>query len=266
MVRLFFILLMLLVAETVWAQDMFVVESNYYPKNDTVLVYKPKGYDSDSIKYSAVVLLHGYGGNYKQWSNITDLQRYADMYKMLIFCPDGFFESWYIDSPVDTTLKYESFFRNDFLPQMFNLYNIDSSEVFITGLSMGGHGALYLFMKNNEVFRAAGSMSGVLDLRFSSVANKSLSKLLGPKVSDNPNWEKYSLHYNIVTLKKIGKPIIVDCGSQDFLIKVNRRFATKCKNLGVEIVFSESDGKHNRDFWKRMLPNQLMYFHQFCKK
>lgn len=248
-----------------FAQESFVVKTHYYPKNDTVWLFKPTTYNLDSLKYPAVVLLHGYGGSFRQWSSISDLQHYADMYKMLIFCPDGFYESWYIDSPIDSTSKYESFFREDFLPTIFNNYNIDSNCVFITGLSMGGHGALYLFMKNHEIFRAAGSISGVLDLRFSSVANKSLTKILGPKIPDNQNWEKYSLHYNIVTLKEINKPLIVDCGKQDFLIKVNRRFATKCKNLGLNIVYSESDGKHDRDYWKRMLPNHLMYFHQFCK-
>ena len=141
----------------------------------------------------------------------------------------------------------------------------ENYPVNITGLSMGGHGALTLFMQNPERFRAAGSMSGVMHLRSSSVSG-SIAKKIGPKTQANSNWENYSVLYNVDKLAAAGKPIIVNCGAQDYLVKVNRDFAAKCKAQNVNIVYSESPGKHERDYWKLTLPGQLMYFRQFVNK
>ncbi|MCQ2973250.1 MAG: esterase family protein [Bacteroidales bacterium] len=248
-------------------QSLYVVNSHCKMPNDTVMVYTPNKYNNDSITtYPAVILLNGYGGNFRQWSKVSDLQLYADEYQMILICPDGFYDSWYIDSPIDTNSCYSTYFKQEILPSIFEQYRIDKNNLFITGLSMGGHGALYLFIQNSEYFAAVGSMSGVLDLKYSSVANTSLAKKIGPKQTDNPNWETYSVINQAIKLKEINKPIIINCGSEDFLIKVNRRFATKCKNLGINIVYAESPGKHDRIYWKLTLPSQLMFFRQFVQK
>jgi S-formylglutathione hydrolase FrmB len=216
-------------------------------------------------KYPAVILLHGYGGSYRQWGNISNLQKLSDEFQMILICPDGFKESWYIDSPIRPGLKYASFFREDFLPEVFKQLPADSSSLFITGLSMGGHGALYLFSENPEIFRAAGSISGVMDLRSSSVT-KSLTKVLGVKSDSNSNWDDFSAVNRIEKFKAAAKPLIVNCGSQDFLIDANRRFAKKCTDGEIRIFFMESPGKHNRDYWRVLLPEQLRFFRQFAVK
>ena len=248
------------------AQHYYVVNSRGVMPNDTVMAFVPKDYSVEcGRQFPAVILLNGFGGNYRQWSRVANLQLYADEYGMILICPDGFADSWYIDSPIDSTARYATFFREEILPSMFRHFNIDSCNLFITGLSMGGHGALTLFMQNPERFRAAGSMSGVMHLRSSSVSG-SIAKKIGPKTQANSNWESYSVLYNVDKLAAAGKPIIVNCGAQDYLVKVNRDFAAKCKAQNVNIVYSESPGKHERDYWKLTLPGQLMYFRQFVNK
>ena len=130
---------------------------------------------------------------------------------------------------------------------------------------MGGHGALRLYMENPDLFRAAGSMSGVMDLTASSVT-ASIAKHLGKKSADNKNWRLYSNLYNIDRLKAAGKPIIVNCGAQDFLIEANRKFAKACADAGVDIVYTESPGKHERSYWAMTLPDQLRFFNKFVNK
>lgn len=255
----------ILLAQIAAAQKQLVVSTKNWPASDTVNYYLPTDF-SIKEKYPAVILLHGYGGSHKQWGNICDLQKMADDYQMALICPDGFKESWYIDSPIKKEQRYATFFREDFLPAIKGRLPIDTASLFITGLSMGGHGALYLFLQNHAEFRAAGSISGVLDLRMSSVANTSLAKIIGPKTKQNSNWEKYSVIHSVDTFKLAMKPVIVNCGAQDFLIEVNRKFSRKCNDLGISIVYSESPGKHEREYWKRTLPEQLRYFRQFVGK
>ena len=92
-------------------------------------------------------------------------QKYADKYGFILICPDGLYDSWYINSPALRGSQYQDFFFFDLVPRMEKAFRVDKKNVFITGLSMGGHGALYLFSQNSSVFRAAGSLSGAVDLK-----------------------------------------------------------------------------------------------------
>jgi len=263
--KLFSLLICVLLTNCIFGQQRFVIQTkNYIPEYDTVEYYIPKT-SAEVKKFPAVILLHGYGGNYSQWGKICDLQQLSDNYKMVLICPDGFKESWYIDSPIRLRLKYATFFKQELLPEIFRKLPVDSSLMFITGLSMGGHGALYLFSLNSEVFRAAGSISGVVDLRASSVT-KSITKVLGVKSTQNDNWDKYSLINRIDILKQSGKPLIINCGSQDFLIEANRKFAKKCAEEKLDVCYMESPGKHNKDYWRLLLPEQLRFFRKFVGK
>lgn len=53
-------------------------------------------------------LLHGFGGSYTTWQNITDLRPLADARGMIVVCPDGA-NSWYWDSPLDPASQFETF-------------------------------------------------------------------------------------------------------------------------------------------------------------
>ena len=63
-------------------------------------------------------------------------------------------------------------------PTIKKKYRVEDEQIFITGIYSGGHGALNLFSKRPELFRAAGSSGGVLDLSVES-ANASLQNILG---------------------------------------------------------------------------------------
>ncbi|MBQ3655425.1 MAG: prolyl oligopeptidase family serine peptidase [Bacteroidales bacterium] len=258
-------IIMFLLSLSGFSQRQFVIKTqNYIPQFDTVNYYLPSA--SDSLKkFPAVILLHGYDGSFRQWGKICNLQKLSDEFKMILICPDGFKESWYINSPVRPGLRYADFFFEDFLPEVFKTLPVDTAAVFLTGLSMGGHGALHLFSLHPEKFRAAGSISGVVDLRSSSVTN-SLTKVLGIKSKTNENWDNFSAMNNIEKFKAANKPLIINCGSQDFLIGVNRKFAQKCSAEGIKIFYMESPGKHNKEYWNLLLPEQLRFFRQFVSK
>ena len=63
------------------------------------LVFKPDKYNSGE-NYPLLFMLHGHSGDYTQWSEIVDLQKYTNKYSFIIVCPDGNYDSWYIDSPI----------------------------------------------------------------------------------------------------------------------------------------------------------------------
>jgi S-formylglutathione hydrolase FrmB len=133
-------------------------------------VVVPAGYTS--VKPIRVLyLLHGFSDSFNAWLTkpVPDKQlvnKLADAYNLLIVCPDGGYGSWYLDSPVDKNFQYETFIIQELIPHIDKKYKTIASKEgrLISGLSMGGHGALYLAARNPDKFIAAGSIAGAVDL------------------------------------------------------------------------------------------------------
>lgn len=230
--RLFFLVIIALNFAMLSAQDEVIYYSGKIPGNDTVWVFKPSDYNV-SQKYPAIYLLHGISGKYSSWSRLVNLQEYADYYQFIIICPDGFFDSYYLNSPLIENSQFESFFTDELYPQILGKYMIDSSKIFITGLSMGGAGAMYLFLRNHKLFLSAGSTSGVLDLNYSKSKRKLLG-LLGNYTNHKQVFNDYSAIAFLENIQETDKQIIFDCGTEDHLYECNNMFRKKCDELKIQ--------------------------------
>ena len=87
------------------------VPSKAMNKAIPTMIVLPSSYDVNKTKkYPVLYLLHGFGGNHTSWLRIRpDIQKLASQFEMIIVSPDGFKSSWYWDSPIDPTVKYETF-------------------------------------------------------------------------------------------------------------------------------------------------------------
>jgi S-formylglutathione hydrolase FrmB len=188
-------LLVLLLCYTIADAKAAVVDTvdTYSPsmkKTIKVVVIVPDNYTGGK-EFPVVYLLHGYSGNYADWIiKAKGFEKTADLYQMLIVCPDGN-NSWYWDSPEDERYKYETYVSNELVNWVDNKYKTIKSRRgrAITGLSMGGHGALFLACKHQDVFGAAGSMSGGVDIRpFPN--NWEMAARLGKYAEYPERWEK----------------------------------------------------------------------------
>ena len=101
----------------------------------------------------AVYLLHGYGGNARTWIGIRpELPQIADEKGIIFVCPDGK-NSWYWDSPKDPSYRYETFISSELVNYTDTHYAAipEKRGRAITGLSMGGHGALWNAIRHKDV-------------------------------------------------------------------------------------------------------------------
>lgn len=235
-------------------------------KNIKAVVIKP---DNQQLKtvYPVVYLLHGHGGNYANWlTRVSELKTYAELFQILIVCPDGDISSWYFDSMEQPASKYETYITNELVNFIDKKYPTikDRKGRAITGLSMGGHGALYLAFKHQDVFGAAGSMSGGLDLRpFPN--NWSIASHLG-KYADQPeNWDKNSVINLTHLLTPDSLKLIIDCGTADFFYGVNTSFHQKLIERNISHDFISRPGAHNWDYWKNAVQYQLLFMSNFFK-
>lgn len=263
----FFILYLFiaLFLSTSTAQEQLLIESDLLPGTDTVWVFVPEDYDS-TASYPTVYLLHGWSGNYQSWHQLIDTQDYANRYGMIVICPDGFYDSYYLDSPLKTDHQYESHFVTELYPLMLKHYAINRQAVFISGLSMGGHGAFYLFFKHPDLFLGAGSSSGVLDLNHSGSRYKALSTLLGPYDTHKERFNAYSAITLLDKLKGVeNKHLIFDCGTKDQFYTCNNNFRKRCDELGIDATYISQPGGHNAPYWKHAIKAHFEFFSEACQ-
>ncbi len=269
-----FLILGLLTISFSQAQEKWILESEYLQQPDTVLIFKPKAYNKTE-KFPLVYLLHGYSENYKQWSQTTDLQKLADQYGFIIVTPDGF-TSYYINSPINKGSRYEDFFFKELVPKVHKSFNIDDKNIFISGLSMGGYGALRYFILHNDYFNTAGSTSGALEIDYPNFQKVSqqfwqtnrmtddLTKNLGnPKTE---NWNNYSISTLLKQNYNFRRSFIFDCGTDDILYSNSENLKSLTDSLKIPTTFISQPGDHNTEYWTKSIEHHFVYFQQHLTK
>lgn len=230
--------------------DTLSLDSRVLNRPVTVVAVLPDG-ASEHHPAPLLLLLHGYGGDAFSWLKIkTGLPALVDRTGIALLCPDGG-QSWYMDSPVDTTSRYESFLVGELIPYADAHLPVarDARHRAVAGLSMGGFGAMRLGLLHPDLFGAAGSMSGGLDIR-PFPGRWELDRLLGRQSESPENWERMTPINLIAQLDPARTPaLIIDCGYDDFIFEVNRAFHRELRRRGIPHDFCVRPGGHELSYW-----------------
>ena len=257
-------LLLLLTANA--SVDTIVIFSKSMHKSINTVVIKPSYY-TNATRFPTVYLLHGYSGKYSDWiRKVPALQQLADDNHLLIVCPDGGYSSWYFDSPIDSSYRYETFVAVEIPAFIDAHYSTIANRKgrAITGLSMGGHGGLFLGFRHADTFGACGSMSGGVNLDYSR--NKyDVAKRIGDTITLADNWRKYSVLNVVDTYPNDSIAIIFDCGVDDFFYPDNKALHNKLVAMHVKHDYIERPGKHDWSYWSNAVEYQLYFFRKFFK-
>lgn len=200
-------------------------------------VYLPASYDATAGKkpvanYPVLYFLHGLGGNEQTlfnsggWTFLDDLRKQHKMGEFLIVAPEGG-RSFYINS-ADGSVRYYDFFLQEFIPHIESKYRISKGrdKRAISGISMGGYGALRFAFAHPELFSAVSAQSAALitetphQLDTASHAGVSLGNLLAVAFGnpiDVPHWQANSpfvlAKKNQAGLRRLA--IYFNCGQDD---------------------------------------------------
>lgn len=229
------------------------------------VVILPADYDRKA-DFPVVFLLHGYGGNHKSWLQIKpELPHLATRYGLIIVCPDGK-NAWYWDSPVKPGMKYETYVAKELTDYIDLHYKTkkDKAGRAITGLSMGGHGGLWLGIRHQDIFGACGSTSGGVDIRpFPN--NWEMKDALGTYQENRERWDNHTV-INLLHLIKPELAIIIDCGTDDFFYEVNENLHREMVYRNIKHDYISRPGAHNGQYWSNSIDYQLLFFSNYFER
>jgi enterochelin esterase-like enzyme len=218
------------------------------------LIYTPPGYDKKK-KYPVLYLLHGIGGDEKEWLNgghpeviLDNLYSEGKVQPMIVVMPNGRAikddragGNMMAPEKVQGFATFEKDLLNDLIPYIEKNFPAlkDRENRAIAGLSMGGGQSLNFGLGNLDKFAWIGG--------FSSAPNTKTPEELVP----DPGAAKAKL-----------KLLWISCGDADGLITFSKRTHDYLAEKNVPHIYYIEPGVHDFKVWK----NGLYMFSQFLFK
>ena len=234
--------------------DSIIYESKTVGAKRKSLIYFPPGY-SKKTKYPVLYLLHGIGGDEKEWySNghpeviLDNLYAQGKIEPMIVVLPNGramvddrATGNIFDRDKVEAFSTFEKDLINDLIPYIEKKYPViaDREHRAIAGLSMGGGQSLNFGLGNLDKFAWVGG--------FSSAPNTKSPELLVPEP------EK---------AKSLLKVLWISCGDADGLMNFSHRTHEYLRDNEVQHIFYIEPGGHDFKVWK----NDLYMFSQLLFK
>lgn len=244
-------------------------------------VYLPEGYQDGTRRYPVLYLLHGLNGSYADWVQQGDVGRIADATiasgkapAMIIIMPDAK-NTWYMNDYTGN-YRYEDYFFQEFIPHMDQIYRTRPVKKYrgISGLSMGGHGALLYALKHPDMFVRCYAMSAALftnrssaQTSFRDVKHRAFDVVFGwDSITGDQRITKHFLEntpINIVSnmpQEQTDKvQFFLDSGDDDALMNGNFAMIQLMKNRKMMVEFRMRDGGHFWKYWREALPESMQF-------
>lgn len=244
---------------------LITVKSNALGQRVDMSVFVP---ENATASMPIVILLHGVYGSHWAWSvkgkahlTAQRLIQEGKIQPMILAMPsdglygdgsgyvphrDANFEQWIVEEVPQV------------LQEQFPVVTTES-PLFITGLSMGGYGALRLGAKYPQVFQGFSGLSSIT--KFEQMAQF---------VSNFAQLQKDALEQDgvlewLVKNQTQLPPFRFDCGSEDILIDANRQLRRELIEQGIAHIYEEFPGGHEWPYWEQHIEDSLKFFNECIK-
>lgn len=237
--------------------------------------------DNENKGIPIVILLHGVYGSHWVWMDLGGVHLVYEQLRqqglsefILVMPSDGGLWDGSAYLPLITTSEQ---LEDNFNLGNFNLHNYEQwivddviqatissidgasehSHVYLSGLSMGGYGALRLGAKFPEKFSGISAHSSVTSLN-------DLQQFIDNPISDYhcANAHESNLAYWFEKNKAALPPLRFDCGRDDSLFNSNIALAKTFDNLAIPYQFDQLSGSHEWPYWHKNVATTLKFFDQ----
>jgi S-formylglutathione hydrolase FrmB len=244
-------------------------KSDLLGKQTTAQVLLP---DVGRPPFPVFYLLHGLSDDSTIWMRKTRLEAYAADLPLVIVMPDGY-RGFYTDH--EEGPPYGRHIGEELPAMVERTFRVRAGRKAraIGGLSMGGYGALRVGLEYADRFCSVNSHSGALGwggesgpAAFRRTAKArgwpdafvdEMTRIFGAELRGS----RHDPRHLARRAKRAGRlpRILIDCGTEDFLIEDNRRLHADFTRIGIPHVYREFPGAHNWDYWDEHVREALAF-------
>jgi len=255
--------------------DCDALQSRILGESVHYCVMLPPGYDTATTghsprHYPVLYFLHGLGDNEQTifkgggWNLIQDLREKGQLSDFLLVTPEGK-RSFYINS-ADSRVRYSDFFIREFIPYIESHYSVrrERSARGISGVSMGGFGALRFAFAYPELFSSVSAQSAAL---ITEPPHQTMSGLMGAAFGnpiDLRHWNQNSpfvlAKRNRTSIRTSGLSIYFNCGREDEFgfdkgaVELHRQLQAE----GIQDEYHLYPGNHGAEYFLAHLGEALL--------
>lgn len=216
---------------------------------------------------AVVILLHGVYGSAWSWPlragvhlSVMKLINEGSLPEMVLAMPsDGLWGDGSAYLPHNSR-NFERWIASDIpnaVKQMIPGVT-ETSPIFISGLSMGGFGALRIGAKYNKTFRAIAAHSAITSLsQMSLFVEEELTNYKQQNVADEDVFLTFLNHRHQLP------PMYFDCGFDDPLLSYNRELHQLLDENNISHIYKEFEGGHQWPYWEKNILNSLFFFKEY---
>jgi enterochelin esterase-like enzyme len=239
------------------------VKSNALKKRVDITVFVPPNVSEIA---GVVILLHGVYGSHWAWTmkgrvhetaqKLIDTGQIKPM--LLVMPSDGLFADGSAYLPHKTE-DYEKWIVEDVIAlvkEQFDLVH-QNTPFFITGLSMGGYGALRLGAKYSHLFKAFSGLSSITEFSQMKLFVEDFMIL------ENSVSETTGVLDEMLLNKDNLSPFRFDCGTEDILVEANRKLHNQLIDNNIGHTYGENEGGHQWEYWQRYITDSLVFFNEY---
>ena len=213
---------------------------------------------SPETKLPVAYLLHGGNGGFRDWSNYSDVARFAAK-DLILVMPEGD-ESYYTNSAEHPQDRYEEYVVNDLIGDVEARFPVadEPGKRAIIGISMGGFGAVKLVLRHPELFVFAGGLSSAIDVPSRSFSIHRIGPWRHHASIFGPLGSATRRENDPFLLARSANPaktpyFFLTCGDQEGLLPANRSFAKLLQERGFKYEFHVVSGGHHWHEWNAQL-------------
>ncbi|HKD50513.1 MAG TPA: alpha/beta hydrolase-fold protein [Candidatus Acidoferrum sp.] len=250
------------------------VPSKILARSVPYCIVLPASFDTDKTKRFPILYeLHGLGDNEQffvhsgLWNLVEDLRESGKLKDFLIATPAGG-ASFYINSK-DEKVRYEDFLLREFLPFIEKKYRASPGRASraISGVSMGGYGALRLAFRHPQLFSSVSAHSAALIEKLPVFVNQPESpraRILGGVFGVPPDLAFWNANSPLTLARSAnlsGLKIYFDCGDQDdFGFDAGAAALDKIlKSRKIAHEFHIFPGRHDAIYFAAHIPASLSF-------
>jgi enterochelin esterase-like enzyme len=239
------------------------VQSSYLKGRGDITVFVPPGFEGRT-DLPICILLHGVYSSHWAWTRHMNVHNdtlimieHGEIQPMVLVMPSDGLKGGGSGYAAQAGYDFEKWIAEDVLKSVKSTISqvSQSANHFITGLSMGGYGALRIGSKYPKQFQAFSGHSSITDLK-----DLQLFIADGPEVSSAEEEKTMALIDIMLKNKNMLRPFRFDCGDEDELILSNRKLHQELVASEVPHSYEEFSGAHTADYWREHIKKSLLFF------